>query len=274
MMPFILKEGEEYPFAQSKEYHNLIKSLMNQQVTITQDTIKEAKLSQLAKTDYLSMLEPKLDKVIYNKASAIEGYTKKFYDLGKRNGFKILDVKAFTGNADVHALYNLSNYNFGLIKNLSNDLREGIRYAIWNGISKDKGIPQIAAAIEKIPVEPLRIGNRLLDIPTRALMIAKTESVRSVNQGLLLSFEKYSITKLISSLSGGHDKEDECDDYAAEGPYDIDKIPDGGPPYHPNCECTLLPAEDPANQPVDPSSYFDLVDGTRVDVPEELLSII
>jgi hypothetical protein len=101
-----------------------------------------------------------------------------------------------------------------------------------------------------------RIGKKDIMVGTKTEIIAKLQEM------------------VDSYLSGGHDQLDECDDYAEQGPYSIDKIPDGGPPYHPNCECTLIPAEDPNSKPVDPTSYFDLIDGRMVDVPEELLTVI
>jgi hypothetical protein len=46
----------------------------------------------------------------------------------------------------------------------------------------------------------------------------------------------------------------------------IDDIPDGGPPFHTFWECILIAASDPSDTPVDPESYFNLVDGSMADV--------
>lgn len=76
----------------------------------------------------------------------------------------------------------------------------------------------------------------------RAKMIAKTEVIRAEVVGNLNAWqESGKVTKVNWLLSGDHDVEDECDDLADGGPYDIDDVPDF--PAHPNCECVLSIAE-------------------------------
>jgi hypothetical protein len=174
-------------------------------------------------------------------------------------------VDAFTGQSDTQALYTLTQYDFGLVTNLSDDLKNKIQYTIWNGVAENQGIPSIAKALEQTTLEPLQVGNRLIDILTRAMMIVKTEAVRVNNQGLLLSFKQYGVQMADIITSPGVC--DDCADIAANGPYPIDNIPDGGPPFHPNCCCTLIAASDPTDTATDPESYFNLVNGSMVNFP-------
>ena len=261
--------GNGLNLAKSKAFRDLITSLMTQQVELTAEHVAEAKLAQVADVQFMRVIEPELDKIIYSKATTIAGYVKTFYDVGKAKGFSDMAVRQFTSNADTHAMYTLSNYNFGLVKNLSNDLREGIRREVWEGVARGEGITTIADKLLDHPLDNLQVSNRLIPASVRADMIAKTESVRAANQGLIMSFTQYGVTKV--DVFNGPDPCDDCKEYAENGPYDIDNIPDGGPPFHPNCEDTLLPASDPQSKPSDPASYFDVITGEDVNVPTGLV---
>ena len=228
-----LSEGKAWPKGPSKVFHDLILSLMNQQVSLTQDYLKEAEANAIMKTDFLQGITPQLDQVVYSSAPDVASYVKDFYNLGKDNGFSSMKVDTFTGQADTNALYSLTQYDFGLVTNLSDDLRNEIQYTVWNGVADSNGIPTIAKALEQTTLEPLTVGNRVIDIPTRAMMIAKTEAVRANNQGLLMSFKQYGVQMV--DVVNGPNPCDDCQDIADNGPYPIDDIPDGGPPFHPNC---------------------------------------
>ena len=173
----ILKEGNAWPPGPSKAFHKLIESLLNQHVEIATDYIKEAEATSIMKADFLQGIEPQLTDLVYSSAPDIAGYVKEFYDLGKENGFKDMGVDAFTGQSDIHALYTLTQYDFGLVRNLTDDLKNEIQYCIWNGVAESQGIPTIAEALQNTTLESLQVGNRVIDIPTRAMMIAKTEAL-------------------------------------------------------------------------------------------------
>lgn len=77
----------------------------------------------------------------------------------------------------------------------------------------------------------------------RAEMIARTEMSKAHIQGALDAAKASGlVTHKFSMLSGNHDLDDECDDNADEGEIELEKdFPSGddGPPFHPNCVCTL-----------------------------------
>jgi len=74
---------------------------------------------------------------------------------------------------------------------------------------------------------------------SRAAMIARTEVSRSQNQGNLEAWRQSGVVKTVEWLiSSDHDKDDECDEYADESPFDVDDVPDV--PAHPNCDCVIV----------------------------------
>jgi hypothetical protein len=76
----------------------------------------------------------------------------------------------------------------------------------------------------------------------RATMIARTEIARAQTEGNLEAWQQSGlVAKVDVVLSAMHDQDDECDDAASGGPYDVDDVPDV--PLHPNCECALVIAE-------------------------------
>lgn len=241
---------------------------MTQHIEITKEHILEAKVKQLMRYDFLDAVNRESDKLIYQKATDIESYTKSFYDLGKSKGFDMLKVDAFNSSADTHALFNLSNYNFDLIKNLNNDLREDIRQTIWNGVANSDGLSVIADRIERLPLEPIKAGNRIISIDERARMIAVTENTRATNQGLIMSFNDYNMDLVNTNL--GVNACPDCQEIHDNGPYKLEDLPEGGPPFHPNCECVLEPVETPNNNPSMPDSFLDLVSGEMIETNTEI----
>jgi hypothetical protein len=77
----------------------------------------------------------------------------------------------------------------------------------------------------------------------RAEMIARTElALAHINGALDAAKSTGLVTKKFSMLSSLHDEDDECDGNENAGEIDINKpFPSGddGPPFHPNCVCTL-----------------------------------
>jgi len=79
----------------------------------------------------------------------------------------------------------------------------------------------------------------------RADMIARTEIAFSDVEGRLIGYKSSGVvTGKQSIMSDSHDDDDDCDENAAAGVIPIDDdFPSGdsGPPYHPRCECDIIP---------------------------------
>lgn len=84
----------------------------------------------------------------------------------------------------------------------------------------------------------------------RAMNIARTELARADVEGNLEGWRASGVVAGKQSiLSDSHDEEDECDDAAAMGVVDLDDDFGGlgDPPYHPRCECDVVPVLEDEN---------------------------
>ena len=79
----------------------------------------------------------------------------------------------------------------------------------------------------------------------RANMVARTEIAFADVEGRLIGYKNSGVvTGKMSIMADGHDDDDECDENAAAGVIPIDDAfpsGDSGPPYHPRCECDIIP---------------------------------
>lgn len=97
-------------------------------------------------------------------------------------------------------------------------------------------------------LSPAELAERIRDSfefsDARAEMIARTESAMAHVQGTLDGWKESGVVSGKSViLSNDHPDTDECDDAADLGGVAIDDDFGGlgDPPYHPNCECDVLP---------------------------------
>ena len=99
----------------------------------------------------------------------------------------------------------------------------------------------------------------------RADAIARTESMRALNQGTLLSYQQYGIEYVEIPPSGTEgDWNCDCQDLVEGGPYRIEEAPEL--PAHPNCTHTYRPSSPPNDTPEDPDSYYNLATGEETTV--------
>lgn len=179
-----------------------------------------------------SGIRDKFDELITYNANDSHQFIENFYKMGANLGYEdINQVLAYT-LADEKALYYVSQYNFELIRNLNENLREGIRETIFNGVAAGDGYNTIKNNLLELPLTPLD-G---ISLRTRAEMIARTEYARAVNTGTLQAYANYGVDQVEIITAGDAYV---CDDCLA--------IEDGNPynlmdamsllPVHPNCRC-------------------------------------
>lgn len=247
------------------EFQNLIKSIIDQQIIINIDLVKEASKLELLRIDFLDSINSDVDKLLQNNHENVANYTKQFYDIGKEKGFTQLQVKQFTSQVDTHALFNLTQNNFGLIKNVSEDVTRKIRKEVWDGVSRDESVVQIAKRLENVGLEPIEnIKGRKYTVEQRASMIARSESARAKNQGIITSYLQYGIESFNSVVVRTAGTCNDCLDIEAKGPYSIKKDSDKIPPHHTHCNCHPEPVGEPNSEPKDPNSFPDLITGENV----------
>jgi SPP1 gp7 family putative phage head morphogenesis protein len=90
--------------------------------------------------------------------------------------------------------------------------------------------------------------------PERAMVIARTETIRASNAGTLIGFKESGVVLLKEWTTAEDDSvSEDCEANGAQGPIELDaefESGDDAPPAHPNCRCALVGL-------------------TRLDIPEE-----
>jgi 8-oxo-dGTP pyrophosphatase MutT (NUDIX family) len=156
---------------------------------------------------------------------------------GVLQGFGDLDVdddEAFSlANAD--AIDYATNRATDLIDLLSQSTRNGLRDLIEQALVDGWSPAQLADAVA---------GSGLFS-PERAQRIAATELALANTAGNLSAWRRSGVVRGKQSLmSNMHDQDDECDRNAEAGVIPLDEaFPSGddGPPYHPGCQCVVVP---------------------------------
>lgn len=114
--------------------------------------------------------------------------------------------------------------------------REGLRTIIAQGLAEGWSSEQVAQAIE---------GSEWFSAD-RAALIARTELAEAHSMGSLAIWEQAGVVEGKKNLlSDSHLGPDVCDECADVGVIPLRAtFPSGrlGPPHHPRCECTLVPA--------------------------------
>jgi SPP1 gp7 family putative phage head morphogenesis protein len=78
----------------------------------------------------------------------------------------------------------------------------------------------------------------------RAMVIARTETIRASNQGSLASYTAAGVTEKEWTTAEDDRVSEDCEANGAQGPIPIGEDFDSGddvPPAHPNCRCTIVP---------------------------------
>ncbi|MGB9979388.1 phage minor head protein [Methanobacterium sp.] len=254
----------------ASEFWKLIDSLISQNVELNAEHVAAAKVKDLQNYNFLYEIAPDLNKIIQDAIPDIESFTKQFYDAGKAQGFKDLDVKTFAGASDTNALFHLTNYNYDLIRNVNSDIVRDVRQRVWQGIARDQSPKEIARRIEKIPLEPIQAGNRMLSPAERSKLIAHTESSRGRHQGIYMSYKQYDVSSYDLVNTPWKKLCNLCKSLAANNPYKIDDL-SGWPPIHPVCHCGTAAASDPSDVASDPSSFMSFVTGESEKVNSNLV---
>ena len=113
---------------------------------------------------------------------------------------------------------------------ISETTRDDIRELVTNAFLEKSSLRDLAKQVQEAGTFA----------PSRAKMIARTESKRAQTQGNITGWRESKVVGQVElQLSNDHDHDDECDEAADGGPYELDDAPDV--PLHPNCECVLVP---------------------------------
>lgn len=86
-----------------------------------------------------------------------------------------------------------------------------------------------------------KLGKLRVSVEARVKMIARTETRKIQEDANLASFAGFGVKKVeVIYLQGAYPCKI-CPPIASGGPYFLDKVPEGGIPFHPNCACSYAP---------------------------------
>lgn len=181
-----------------------------------------------------SGIEDKWDSIIEERALRGVDITEEIYEYARN----------LNTDADIHytpqetAVFNkLCDNSYELIRNVGEDQIRGIRQRLVRDYAN--GVNPRQTSLREVQLEPINGYSP----EARAVMIARTETARALNCGMLEQYRRDGIefvTLLVSSDC------DECLQYAQEDDGSEKLVPIGealdAPCIHPNCRCAWVPA--------------------------------
>lgn len=251
----------------SLRYYNYLMNSLNKQIDKSIEWLDsdEAKEFLFNETKYqeeiFENLESSLDEILDKGFISIDALLDEVYNKGKEIGYEDMETHVRFSLADRLALQIAKDYNYALVNNLSDDLRYKVRHEMFKGVIRGENPKKIANRLVNVGVEPLE-GSTFTP-KQRAVMIARTETSRIQNTGILQSYvnEGYKEVKLLTA--GDENVCAICLKYAYEfneddeilfinkGNERIHKIEDimGLIPFHPLCRCTVLSVWETKGEP-------------------------
>lgn len=215
--------------------------------------------------EIFNALDDEINKILSNDSEDFDKYMEDFFKEGLIKGFKDINRRIHFSESTRSALNFVKEYNFNLIKNLSNDLMNQVKHAIWKGIGEGQSVEQIANVLQDAGLQ--RLPGSSLTAHQRAVMIARTETGRAQTTGTLQAYNEYGVEKIEIITAPGaciiclqnaynyNDKDDIIFENHGKIKYYNIKDAKGLVPAHPNCVCTVsaviehdLP-ENPLNNP-------------------------
>ncbi|WP_458456205.1 phage minor head protein [Methanobrevibacter sp.] len=283
---------------QEVRYYNLLMNLINGQIDagIRWLNSDDAKEYFKGETEYqrevFQALEDEWDSILESKYNSVDALLSEVYRRGKAKGYSDMRSRIRYTEQDKLALDFVTNYNFGLIRNIDFDTRSQIKAKITEAVIAGEHPYTVAPKILDVAEEKLDGSN--FTPKQRATMIARTEVSRVQNTGILQSYinEGYTEVKILTAEDDHvcdlclryafEFNEDEPILYENRGKERVHNIinlvkGDYFPPFHPLCRCTYLsvwaskgkPPENPYIISLTPSSYdglsalfgFSIIDG-------------
>lgn len=198
-------------------------------------------------------LKAALPDELYRRLAAPTAYRQLTSELGDDERKKFMErwahLRLFSPNPlaqyePMHTWVDPNGYTLsGRIWRTGVATRQRLDALITQGINEGWSARRLARSVEQF-LRPDRANLRTQrpygsDGSFDAMRLARTEITRAHGQAVIISSNLNPfVTKIDWRLSGSHRVPDICDDMAAGGPYDIDKVPPY--PAHPNDMCPLV----------------------------------
>ena len=162
-----------------------------------------------------------------------EQLIEELYRYGAQNGYKQIRKDRIFTLRDRRALSHLLRYNYRLIADVNEDHIHNIKNCLIEGVIEGKHPVEIAKDIRQ--TADLPVDGRPSP-KARSIMIARTESIRALNEGALNAYRNYGVRLVDWVTANDKDVCDDCIDMELNNPHNIDDIEI---PMHPNCRCTI-----------------------------------
>lgn len=186
--------------------------------------------------DFFESIDSELDEVINDTSLSADKIVEKIYNKGLTQGYKDIRRRFVFNDACKYGLKATQEYNFELITNVSDDLRDSIRHDIFRGVAEGQSIHEVARAITDRGLQPLE--GKTLSAYQRATLIARTEIARSMSAGRLQAYANYGVEKVKILTAGDDDVCPICRE-AETKIYTIEEA-SGLIPFHPCCRCSII----------------------------------
>lgn len=248
-------------------YFEELEDLINQHIKIAEDWLKSEEAQEIYNESskmkksfdiryFFNTIESNIDEIVNSKATTVDDMITHFYEVGNRFGFKQIKREIVFTSADANSLFNIKNYNFELIRNISTDLKSAIRESIWRSVAQGESAENTARRLRDLPLEPL---NKKQSIRSRAMSIARTEVMRAKNTGCLQAYTNYGVNQVYVPSIGDGNECPKCLAIINNGPYTIQEA-SLILPAHPNCRHHFAPYMEALIDPVslDSSDYVDM----------------
>ena len=190
-------------------------------------------------------LKKYLDSIIEANVESVEGYIEYFYAVGRELGCEELNEKVKFSDTDAKALFFLKEYNFELVKNVNDEIANGIKKVITEQLATGKHPYDVVPDLMKLPFHPL---DTKISVKTRCEYIARTESARALNTGSLQSYEILGVTQVDFITSHTRNVCDICRELEEKSPYSLKEAMSLICP-HPNCRCSVAAVTDTIEEP-------------------------
>lgn len=213
-------------------------------------------------------LEDKWDDILSGEIASADELLDRIYEHGKQQGYSEIREKIRYTDADRQALQFAKDYNFHLIQKLDDNLRDAVKKQVIQAVASGEHPYELAPKIQELGVQPL--PGSTLSARHRAVMIARTETARVQNTGIIQSYVNEGFTEVniltaedssVCRLCLANAYEFNTDEIILEnrGADRTHKIADMNSnswvPLHPNCRCTYVAVWDSRGEaPENPES--------------------
>lgn len=210
--------------------------------------------------EYFQTIDSDLDDIIQDTSLSADRIIEKVYRKGLSYGYKDINRLPVFNDACKYGLKATQEYNFELIRNVSDDLIGSIRHHIFRGIAEGQSIHEVARAITDSGLKP--IEGKTLSAYQRASLIARTEIARSMTTGRLQSYANYGVEK-VKILTAGDDNVCPICRKAEKKIYTLEEA-SNLIPFHPACRCSVIAHiehyQDIPQKPIDNPNEITLTD--------------